>query len=180
MPERGVDGVRAVLLDAGDTLVDEGSQTWDGDVVLTAELIPGAIELVHELRRRRLPLALVADGPRATFENVLGAAGLLGCFEAMAISDELGVEKPDPLMFETALGALGVDGADYSGVLMVGNNLRRDIAGANVLGLTTVWIDWAPRRRKVPRTDLEVPDHTITAPIGLLGVLDLLQANAST
>lgn len=169
-----------MLLDAGDTLVDEGSQTWDGDVVSTADLIPGAAELVHELRRRGYPLVLVADGPLATFVNVLGAAGLLECFDAVVVSGDIGVEKPHPLMFLTALDALGVDPADYGRVVMVGNNLRRDIAGANALDLTTVWMDWAPRRRKVPRTPLQVPDHTITVPLELLSILDALAASAST
>ena len=66
--------------------------------------------------------------------------------------------------------------ASEAQVVMVGNNLRRDIAGAKALGLTTVWIDWAPRRRKVPRTPDEHPDHTIAEPLELLAVLERLEA----
>ena len=168
--------VRAVLLDAGDTLVDEATQvTVDGEIV-RAELIPGAAALVGALAGR-WPLALVADGPRSTFANVLGHQhGLLDAFDALAISGDVGVEKPDPAMFTTALDALGVGADGRAQVVMVGNNLRRDIAGAKALGLTTVWIDWAPRRRKVPRTPDEHPDHTIAEPLELLAVLERLEA----
>ena len=61
---------------------------------------------------------------------------------------------------------------------MVGNNLERDIAGANALGLISVWLDWAPRRSKTPADALEVPDYTIKSPLELLGVLDRLENGA--
>jgi putative hydrolase of the HAD superfamily len=67
----------AILLDCGDTLIDEGTEVkTGGDVSLRADLIPGAADLLHELKRRGYPLALVADGPVATFENNLGPYGL--------------------------------------------------------------------------------------------------------
>ena len=34
-------------------------------------------------------------------------------------------------------------------VVMVGNNLERDIAGANRLGLISVFLHWTERRRTV-------------------------------
>ena len=77
----------AILLDCGDTLIDEGTEVKpDGETSVRGDLIPGAAELVHELKRRGYPLALVADGPVATFENNLGPYGLYDLFDAYAIS----------------------------------------------------------------------------------------------
>lgn len=179
-PPGGVRPVRAVLLDSGDTLVDEGTEVRapGAETVLRADLVPGAAELVHALVRRGYPLGLVADGPVATFRNVLGAHGLLECFDAVAISEAVGIEKPAPAMFRAALAALGVSEDEYPAVVMVGNNLRRDIGGANALGLISVWIDWSPRRRKTPRHRGEVPRHRINAPLDLLDLLDRLAAGA--
>lgn len=164
--------VRAVFLDCGDTLVDEASEikTPEG-VSLRAELIPTAAELMAELKARGYPLALVADGPCATFPNNLGPYGLYDLFSATAISEEVGAMKPDAAMFEAALQRMGIVPAERAQVVMVGNNLERDIAGGNALGLITVWIDWAPRRSKVPANALEIPDYTIKLPIELLDVL---------
>lgn len=168
--------IRAILLDCGDTLVDEGTEqkTPEG-VSLSAALIPGAAELVRTLKARGYPLGLVADGPRATFVNNLGPYGLFDLFDAYAISAEVGVEKPAAAMFETALAQLGIAEADYGRVVMVGNYLMRDIAGANGLGLISVWLDWGPRRPKIPATPLEVPDYTIRTPLDLLATLATIE-----
>ncbi|MBX3011531.1 MAG: HAD-IA family hydrolase [Caldilineaceae bacterium] len=167
---------RAICLDSGDTLVDEGSELKDEhEVVLQAELIPGAAELLEGLQARGYRLALVADGPAGSFRNIYAQHGLTHCFAAFAISEEVGVLKPDARMFQHALAQLGIAPADYKRVIMVGNNLERDIKGANGLGLVSVWLDWAPRRSKIPADASEVPCYTIKWPLELLALLDQLE-----
>jgi putative hydrolase of the HAD superfamily len=170
--------LRAICFDFGDTLADEASEEKDAtETTLRAELIPGARELVLELRRRGYCLALVADGRTATYLNVLTQHRIYDCFDTLAISDLVGVCKPDPRMFSTALDALGIAPADYRRTMMVGNYLARDIKGANALGMLSVWLDWAPRRPKVPADASEVPDYTIRRPLELLDVIDRLESN---
>jgi FMN phosphatase YigB (HAD superfamily) len=169
--------ILAVLLDSGDTLVDEATEIKDDrGATLRAELIPGAAGMVRSLRERGYRIGLVADGFTDTFRNVLSQHGLLHLFSVMAISEEVGFQKPDPRMFRTALDALGVREADYGRVVMVGNHLGRDIKGANDLGLVSVWLRWSPRRSKVPADSREVPAHTIHTPMELLDLLDRLEA----
>ena len=168
--------ILAVLLDCGDTLVDESTQVWSElQVALSADLIPGADEMVREIKRRGYLLGLVADGPTGTFRNILNQHGLFDLFDARAISEEVGVEKPDPAMFLTALNALGIQPEDYGRVIMVGNHLARDIRGANALGLISVWLDWAPRRPKIPADQAEQPRHTIRLPLELIDLIDQLE-----
>jgi putative hydrolase of the HAD superfamily len=169
--------IRAICFDSGDTIIDEGTEVkQEGtEISLSADLIPGADELLHELKRRGYPLALVADGPVETFQNTLGQYGLYDLFDAYAISGEVGVDKPDVRMFHTALDRLDVAPEDYERVIMIGNYLARDIKGANEVGLISVWLDWAPRRPKVPVDDSEVPQYTIKMPHELLAVLDALE-----
>lgn len=163
----------AILIDCGDTLIDEATEVKDvSGASLRAQLIPGARELVVSLKARGYRLGLVADGPVETFRNNLGPPGLFELFDVHAISGQLGVEKPAPGMFLHALEALGVAAADYHRVLMVGNHLERDVKGANLLGLTSVWVDWSPRRSKVPADSFEVPDYTIKTPLQLLALLE--------
>jgi len=161
----------AICFDCGDTLADEGTEVKDAaGVTLRADLIPGAADVVRELKRRGYPLALVADGPAATFHNVLTQHGLYDCFDAFAISEQVGVEKPDPRMFVHALEQLGIRPEDYGRVMMVGNNLARDIKGANALGIIGVWLDWAPRRSKTPADTSEIPRYTIKTLDALLNL----------
>jgi putative hydrolase of the HAD superfamily len=168
--------LRAIFLDSGDTIVDEGTEIKDAQaVVQRAELIPGATLMVEGIKERGYPLALVADGPVGTFQNVLTQHQLYHHFDALAISGAVGAEKPDARMFHHALAQLQIDPADYGRVVMVGNNLERDIKGANALGLITVWLDWAPRRSKIPADASEVPQYTIKTPDALLALLDQLE-----
>lgn len=166
----------AICLDCGDTLVDEATEvkTPDG-VSLRADLIPGAAELLHTLKERGYPLALVADGPSKTFINNLHPYGLYDLFDVYAISEQVGVDKPHPSMFHEALRQLQVEPERYDRVLMVGNNLERDIKGANQVGLISVWLDWAPRRSKIPADASEVPQFTIKQPLELLSIIDQLE-----
>ncbi len=168
--------ILAICLDSGDTLVDEGTEIKDETgTTLKAELIPGAAEMVRELKRRGYKLALVADGPAGTFRNVLTQHNLYHLFDAFAISEEVGVDKPDARMFIHALDGLGIRKEDYGQTVMVGNNLARDIKGANNLGIISVWLDWAPRRSKVPADESEIPQHTIKTPRDLLSVINALE-----
>jgi HAD superfamily hydrolase (TIGR01549 family) len=171
----------AICLDFGDTLADEATEVKDGDnTTLTADLIPGAAELLRALKQRGYPLALVADGRPGTYTNVLSQHSLLHLFVCLVVSEIVGVEKPDGRMFAEALACLGLEPADGPRVLMVGNNLERDVKGANLAGWRSVWIDWAPRRAKIPADELERPRHTIRLPLELLDVVDALeQAHAS-
>jgi HAD superfamily hydrolase (TIGR01549 family) len=168
-----------VLFDCGDTLVDEATEVKDArGATLRAELIPGAADTVRELHRRGYRLGLVADGFVDTFRNVLTQHGLWDLFSAMAISEEIGVMKPDPRMFRAALEAMGVPEPEYRRVVMVGNHLGRDVKGANGLGLVSVWLRWSPRRSKVPADSSEVPAWTIDTPTELLVLLERLEAES--
>lgn len=168
----------AICLDCGDTLIDEGTEEkTEAGISLRADLIPGADNLLHELIKMGYPLALVADGPTDTFVNNLSPYGLYDLFDAYAISAEVGVPKPDRRMFDHALTQLNIDEHDYGQVVMVGNSLSRDIKGANQIGMVSVWLDWAPRRSKIPADDSEKPDYTIKTPLELLDILAELEAS---
>ena len=153
----------AIFLDCGDTLADEGTEVKDEatEIVSSADLIPGAENLTRRLKARGYRLALVADGPRETFVNILGQHGLWDDFEAHVISGDLGVAKPHRRMFETALAALDLSGEAVNRAVMVGNNLERDIKGANEAGLISVFLRWSTRRTHVAKDASEKPRFTI-------------------
>jgi hypothetical protein len=46
--------------------------------------------------------------------------------------------------------------------------------------MISVWLNWAPRHRKTPADDLEIPRHTIDEPLALLPLLDELEQQYST
>lgn len=154
----------AVFLDCGDTLADEATEEKipGTEVVVRAQMIPGASDMVHQLVKSGYRLALVADGPRATFENILKPEGLWDCFEAHVISGDVGELKPSAKMFSAACDALGLSPADRPRTVMVGNNLQRDILGANRFGLISVFLAWSTRRSHKHRLRRERPLLTLS------------------
>lgn len=168
--------LRALLFDLGDTIMLEETEVKDAQgTTLRAELVPGMAELLHELKAAGYPLALVADSRPQTPENVLRQHGLYGLFDALAISEVLGFSKPDARIFQAALDALGIPEADYGRVMMVGNNLERDIAGANRLGLISVLFHLNDRRRTQPQAAEEVPRYTVRSAVELRALISRLE-----
>ena len=165
-----------IFTDSGDTIIDEGTQVYDDrGIVLEAECIPGAGEVLRQLHDEGFTIALVADGEWESFRNVYRKNGLGGCFDAWVVSEVVGQQKPAPIMFETAFEKLQLTDADRSRVVMIGNNLKKDIAGANRQGLTSVWLDWSPRYfHRVEEPDWQ-PDYTVKTPAELIPLLHSLE-----
>lgn len=168
--------ILAVCLDFGDTLADEATEVKDETfTTLRADLMPGAARLIRALKDRGYRLALIADGRPGTYTNVLTQHRIHHLFDVFAISELVGVEKPDPRIFVHALDRLGIEEPDYPRTVMVGNRLDRDVKGANRLGMVSVWMDWSPRGNKVPSDEAEHPRFTIREPLELLEVLERLE-----
>lgn len=169
--------LKAIFLDCGDTLVDERTEVKQpgGEVVLWGDLIPGAKAMVEALKAAGHRLVLVADGPRQSFVNLLGQHGLWDHFDAHVISEEVGALKPDARMFDTALAAVGLSRADARHVVMVGNNLERDIRGANAVGITSVLMAWSTLRARDATSASDQPDYRIPSPRELPVLIDSLE-----
>jgi putative hydrolase of the HAD superfamily len=170
----------ALLFDLGDTLMVEESEIKDAEgTTLRADLIPGAAEALCRFKAQGHTLALVADARPDTPVNVLRQHNLYNLFDYLAISEIIGAEKPDALIFQDALQALGVAESDYARVVMVGNNLERDIVGANRLGLISVFFHWNDRRRSQPLTAEEEPRYTVSSIEELVSLVDDLDETVS-
>lgn len=166
--------LKAVLFDLGDVIMQEETEEKIDGVTQRAELYPGMVDLLVELHGRGIPLGLVADTRDGTYRNVLGMHGLIDLFDVFAISDHLGVEKPDRQMFVHALDELGIAESDWSDVVMVGNNLARDIRGARALGLMTIWMVWNQRYPIACVDADETPDYQVSTADDLKSVLTAL------
>jgi FMN phosphatase YigB (HAD superfamily) len=165
-------GLIALLFDLGDTLLVEESEVKDAEgTTLRADLIPGMAQAVHWLDEQGYSLALVADSRPGTPPNLLRQHGLYHLFDCLAISEVVGVAKPDSRIFRSALEALGISEGDYGRVAMVGNNLERDIAGANRLGLVSIFFHWNDRRRSQPLTAEEEPRYTVSSAQELVALI---------
>ena len=172
------DGKKRLIIftDIGDTVIDESTEVRNAEgVVIHAECIPGAKETYLRLHDAGFTIVMVADGLTQSFHNTMKENGLDHIFAAWIISEEVGEDKPSPKMFSSAMEALHLTEEDKSRILMIGNNVSRDIRGANRFGLTSVLLDWSKRRP----FDEEVPedhaDYRIHTPEELLSLAERLE-----
>ena len=166
-----------IFTDSGDTIIDEATQVYDGrHIVQEAKFIPEADKVLRRLHEEGYTIALVADGEWDSFQNVYRRTGLDDCFDAWVVSEVVGQQKPAAIMFETAYEKLGLTEADKRRIVMIGNNLKKDVAGANRQGLISVWLDWSPRYfHTVEEPDWQ-PDYTVHTPEELLTLIHRLEA----
>lgn len=114
---------------------------------------PGAIETLRALRRLGVRVGILTNGPAVFQRRKLEVTGLLAEVDAIGISGELGVAKPDPRAYGRTLELLGTAAAESA---MVGDSLANDVVGALDAGLAAaVWIN--ARRGGTP------PDGALTA-----------------
>ena len=167
----------ALFFDLGDTIMIKESEIKDAEQTTTqTDLIPGIAEALHTFKAWGYPLALVADSRPRTPINVLKQHGLPDLSDYLAISEVIGVSKPDPRLFCAALDALSIAPSDHCRVVMVGNNLERDIVGANRLGLISVHFYWNDRRRSQPLTEEEKPQYTVSSASQLVPLIERLRS----
>ncbi|GLX70678.1 hypothetical protein MU1_50240 [Paenibacillus glycanilyticus] len=166
-----------IFFDCGDTIIDEGTEVRDEHgTVIDGKVIPGADVMVRTLAEHGYRLAIVADGLAQSFKNLLTINGLYDYFEVLIYSEQMKVDKPNPRMFKAAMAAMELDEQDRNRIIMVGNNLSRDVRGANQVGITSVHLNWTTRYPKTSLDALEQPDYSISEPLALVELADRLNA----
>jgi YjjG family noncanonical pyrimidine nucleotidase len=107
----------------------------------TPHLYDDAIEVLDCLRNAGMPMSMITNGISAVQRGRLRATGTEGYFKTIVISEEIGVQKPDPRYFEQALGMVRATGAPSQRPLVVGDSPSSDIRGGIGAGLDTCWIN---------------------------------------
>ena len=88
---------------------------------------------------RRYRIALVSNFDHgATARSLLRREGLIEFLDAIVVSEEIGLRKPHPQVFQSACERIGLD---PSVCLHVGDSHRADVCGATEAGLRALWVD---------------------------------------
>lgn len=95
-----------------------------------------AAPTLRELRDEGYRLGVIANQP-SQVRAAMARDGLVEYFEVWGVSEDLGLQKPDPALFVHALRTAGV-APDRA--VMAGDRLDYDIRPARAAGMRTVWI----------------------------------------
>lgn len=101
------------------------------------QLYPDVKRVLDELQKK-YRLALISDAQSCYALPEIQAVGLENYFESIVISSLHGFRKPDARLFQQTLDDMKLGPAE---VIWVGNDMFRDIYGAQALGIKNIYID---------------------------------------
>lgn len=124
---------------------------------------PPAPSAAEALRLINLPICVVSN---ADTEDILQAIERRNLpIDRVVTSEDTRSYKPDPLIFQTALDAMGVP---PHRAVHAGDSLHSDVGGAGALGMTTCWVCYEDRILDVGTAR---PDHKISSLMQLREIL---------
>ncbi|MCK4672351.1 HAD family hydrolase [candidate division WOR-3 bacterium] len=128
-------------------------------------------EMVLKSLYNNYRIGLICDSglsPGKILRKILKYHNVLKYFCCTIFSDEIGRNKPNPIVFKQALNKLEVKPPE---AMHIGDLLETDIAGAKAVGMKTVWFNWKNESKK-SKTNI-VPDYEIDKLSQLLQILPL-------
>jgi len=123
------------------------------------ELYPDVLPMLDVIASRYV-LGLISNGI-----GYPERCGLHGSFSFVILAQNVGVEKPDPAIFQQACREACCSPEQ---LMHIGDSLEADVAGAQRAGAVSVWLN---RDRKPNRTGIR-PDHQIHSLVELKNLLD--------
>lgn len=114
-----------------------------------ADIAPGALRLLSELRAAGVPVAIASSSRNAL--TILGRIGLADAFDAVTDGTRIAHSKPDPEVFLLAAAGLSVR---PSGCLVV-EDADAGVEGAHAAGMRVMGVGPASSRLDI---DLRAPD----------------------
>ncbi|NLG81378.1 MAG: noncanonical pyrimidine nucleotidase, YjjG family [Bacilli bacterium] len=133
-------------------------------------LFPDVERLIQKLASN-YKLILLSNGLSYVQNNRLRKSVIAKYFDDIIISEDVGMAKPDPRIFELALAR--VNYFEKQKVLMIGDSLSSDILGGNRFGINTCWLNW---KYKVNDTNI-IPTYEVHSLGELEELLELRETN---
>jgi putative hydrolase of the HAD superfamily len=91
-----------------------------------------ALAFLQKCKNKSIPISLVTDLTEQIQLRKIIKLGITNYIDFVVSSEEAGIEKPAAKIFELALSKLNKKSSD---VIMIGDNLEKDIKGAEALGI---------------------------------------------
>ncbi len=104
---------------------------------------PGVTELIAAAKKRGLRLGVGSDMTADWQLKKLEKLGLLDAMDFVVTSEEAGVEKPHPALFRLCAEKAGCLPEEC---LFIGDNLRKDVLGAENAGMEALWLQPDPQK----------------------------------
>jgi putative hydrolase of the HAD superfamily len=141
---------QAVGASADDEVIERAAATYRAGYQRMRQPVTGAARLLG-LVRTRARVGVVSNNLLDEQRDKLRHCGLDTFVDALVVSEEAGVSKPDPAIFEIALGRLQSTPCE---AVMVGDSWAADVIGALSADIRPIWFN--PLGKPAPDPDANV------------------------
>jgi putative hydrolase of the HAD superfamily len=127
----------AVGVTPSDEVVAEAAETYRGGYTKIRRAVAGAAALLAAVKERS-QVGIVSNNLLEEQRGKLRQCGLDQFVDQLVVSEEAGMSKPDPRIFQIALDRLGRRADE---VVMVGDSWAADVSGARAAGIKAIWFN---------------------------------------
>jgi len=135
------EGFKALDVMPKDWLIDKLVGVWNSNTILS-KLYDETIEVIEGLKKKKLKLAIISNLPSFSAQ-VIEKFNLDKYFDTIILSYDAGILKTNPKMFEQVLKKIKLQRHE---VLMVGDSMETDVAGAILAGVKPILLDRKNKR----------------------------------
>jgi len=121
-----------------DDVINDLSVAYIEHLTTINYLFDGAIEILDYLKQN-YQLHIITNGFSEAQERKLINSNIFDYFQTVTNSEQVGVKKPNPRIFNFAMQ---IASAEPKESLMVGDNIEADVEGAENVGMSSVWFDY--------------------------------------
>ena len=114
-------------------------------------LMPHAMETLHYLHEK-YPMAIITNGFPDAQRPKMKASGLDKFFPQVVMSETIGYRKPDVQIFAYAMQLLG---AKPNTSVMIGDNPKTDVRGAEAAGMKAIFYNPTGNRKSVTEWEIQ-------------------------
>lgn len=113
-------------------------ETYWNYILENMKLYPGVLQLFKRLKDNQIKIAICTDLTVNIQHKKLKKLDIWKYLDVLVTSEEADAEKPDPRMFKLVLQKLGIEATE---ALYVGDSIKKDIIGADSMGIKPIWFN---------------------------------------
>lgn len=139
---------------------DRAATAYRERYLATRRAIAGAAAVLRMVKARAR-VGIVSNNLLQEQQDKLRVCGLDTFIDVLVVSEEAGISKPDPGIFDLALDRLECEAAD---AVMIGDSWTADILGAAAAGIPAIWFNplgVEPPDPRVPVLRSFEPPHAV-------------------
>ena len=141
-------------LEKRDELMKIATQNW---LFTPDDLYQDSKAAIAALKSTGVKIGIVANQPASVVES-LKADQIYDLIDFLGVSAIVGIEKPNPAIFELAISKLALPANQ---IIHIGNRIDTDVLPAKKLGMKTVWVRRGEANPDPTAADLAQADITV-------------------